>query len=112
MEMETSVVENVSHVKLRGRLDSNGVDQIETQFAAFVVPAGRNAVVDLSDVTFITSMAMRMLIEANKALRRRNAKMVMFAPQQRVSEVFAVAAFSSLVPIVRDEAEAIASIRA
>ena len=56
MEMDVAVIENVTHVKLRGRLDTHGVDQIETKFTASIVPSGRNALIDLSELAFISSM--------------------------------------------------------
>ena len=105
--MQIALVENVAHVKLRGRLDTHGVDDIETKLTASVVPGGHNAIVDLSDVSFVTSMGLRMFLAISKALRRHNAKMVLFAPQSQASEVFASAHLSSIVPIVSNEAEAL-----
>jgi len=110
MDMQIALVENVAHVKLRGRLDTHGVDDIETKLTASVVPGGHNAVVDLSDVSFVTSMALRMFLAISKALRRHNAKMVLFAPQPQASDVFASAHLSTVVPIVGSEAEALALI--
>jgi hypothetical protein len=42
MEIEVALIENIKRVKLCGRLDAEGVDQIETQFTASVVPGHRN----------------------------------------------------------------------
>jgi hypothetical protein len=39
-----------------------GVDQIETRFTASIVPSGKHALVDLSGVTFLSSMGIRMLV--------------------------------------------------
>jgi anti-anti-sigma factor len=108
MEMQIALVENVAHVKLRGRLDTHGVDEIETKLTASVVPGGKNTIVDLSDVSFVTSMGLRMFLGISKALKRHNAKMVLFAPQPQASEVFASAYLSSIIPIVGNEAEALA----
>ena len=106
--MQVALVENVAHVKLRGRLDTHGVDEIETKLTASVVPGHHNAIVDLSDVTFVTSMALRMFLAISKALKRHNAKMVLFAPQAQASDVFASAHLSTVIPIVSSEAEALA----
>ncbi len=108
MDMQIALVENIAHVKLRGRLDTHGVDDIETKLTASVVPGHHNAIVDLSDVTFVTSMALRMFLTISKALKRHNAKMVLYAPQPQASDVFASAHLSSIVPIVGTEAEAVA----
>jgi len=112
MEVEVALADNVARVKLRGRLDTHGVDQIETKFTASIVPGGRNAVVDLSEVAFILSMGLRMFIAVAKALKRHGGKMALFAPQAQVSDVFASAALSAVVPVVRDEAEAVGIVTA
>jgi anti-anti-sigma factor len=107
MEIEILLNGNIARVKLRGRLDTPGVDKIESKFTASVVPDGRNAVVDLRDVSFIASMGLRMFIGIAKQLRRRNARLVLFAPQAQVNEVFHTVRLRDIVPIVADEAEAV-----
>ncbi len=107
MEIEILVVENFARVKLRGRLDTLGVDKIEPKFTGSVVPDGKNTVVDLREVSFIASMGLRMFIAVAKQLRRRNARMVLFAPQAQVNEVFQTVLLHDIVPIVADEAEAV-----
>src|SRR5713226_892645 len=105
MDIEVALAGNIARVKLRGRLDTQGVDQIETKFTAFVVPSRRSAVVDLYKISFITSMGLRMFIA--KALKRHNSKMVLFAPQSQVRETFASAGLAEIVSIVAGEAEAL-----
>jgi anti-anti-sigma factor len=97
---------------LCGRLDAEGVDQIETQFTASVVPGHRNVIVDLSDVTFVSSGGLKLFIIVAKVLRQRDVKLVLFAAQPQVSEIFAIAALSSIVPLALDEAEALGLVRA
>jgi anti-anti-sigma factor len=107
MDIQVSVHENLARVKLKGRLDTPGVDQIASKFTSSVVPDGKNTVVDLSEVVFIASMGLRLFISIAKALKRQNARMVLFAPQSQVSEVFDTVMLRDLVPIVADEAEAV-----
>jgi len=107
LEIEITYTANIARVKLRGRLDTPGVDRVEAKFTSAVVPEGRNTVVDLSEVSFIASMGLRMFIGLAKALKRNNAKMVLFAPQSQVNEVFHTVVLREIVPIVVDEAEAV-----
>ena len=106
MDIEIVLAGNIARVKLRGRLDTPGVDKIESKFTASVVPDNRNTIVDLRDVSFIASMGLRMFIGIAKQLRRKNARMVLFAPQTQVNEVFHTVMLREIVPIVADEAEA------
>src|SRR5262245_50930815 len=90
---------NEVKVTLKGRLDSPGVDHIGTRFLAALVPAGRNAIVDLSQTDFVASMGIRMFITAARALHNRNARVVLFAPQRLVREVFETASLDNIVTI-------------
>jgi len=107
LEIEVTYTANIARVKLRGRLDTPGVDRIEAKFTSAVVPEGRNTVVDLSEVSFIASMGLRMFIGLAKALKRNNAKLVLFAPQSQVNEIFNTVVLREIMPIVVDESEAI-----
>jgi anti-anti-sigma factor len=108
VELEVTFSEDIARVKLRGRLDTPGVDQVEAKLSSAVLNGGsRSAVVDLSEVSFIASMGLRMFISIAKALRRQNAMIVLFSPQSQVDEVFNTAMLRNILPIVADEAEAI-----
>jgi anti-anti-sigma factor len=97
---------NIVRVMLRGRLDTPGVDRVETRFAAAIVPQGRHAIVDLSDVSFIASMGLRMFISVARVLARKQARMVLLGPTPLVSEVFINASLEQVIPIARDEPHA------
>jgi len=106
MEIEVTYLDEIARVKLRGRLDTPGVDGIEPKLNGSVVQREQSAVVDLSEVTFIASMGLRMFISLAKALRRSGAKMVLFAPQSQVNDIFVTVLLGDIVPVVADEAEA------
>jgi anti-sigma B factor antagonist len=108
MEMRVSEIEGVKKVSLLGRLDSAGVDVVETQFSATIVPAGVSTIVDLSELTFMASLGVRMLISTTRALSWRGAKLVMYGAKPAVAEIIEIMGFSDIVPLVGGEAEAIA----
>jgi anti-sigma B factor antagonist len=93
-------------VILKGRLDTPGVDRVETRFVAALVPSGRNALVDLSGVEFIGSLGVRMFIAVARGLGMKNARLVLMAPQEQVREVFEHVSLSDLIPVCADETEA------
>jgi anti-sigma B factor antagonist len=99
---------NIVRVVLRGRLDTPGVDRVETRFAAGIVPQGRHAIVDLSNVSFIASMGLRMFISVARVLGRKQCRMVLLAPTPLVNEVLVNAALEHVMPIVSDEPQALA----
>ena len=113
MEIEVNELGgNDVKVTLRGRLDSPGVDRIETRFVAALVPRGRNAIVDLSQTEFVASMGVRMFISAARALNDRKARFVLFAPQELVREVFDTVSLGNIIVICENESEALSALKA
>lgn len=97
-------------VTLTGRLDTAGVDHIETRFNAAAVSPGRPLVLDLADVSFVSSMGVRMLITAAKRLKAQHALMVLHVPAGPVREMLEVASLDSLIPMFATLDEARASV--
>ena len=112
VEMEISEIgDNLRNVVLVGRLDTPGVLGIEPRFVTGLVPGGKNAIVDLSKVDFISSMGIRMFISVARNMKDHHAKLALYAPQGRVDEVLDAAAFRQLVPVCKDAAEATAVVQ-
>jgi len=111
MEMHVKDVDGVVQIALVGRLDSPGVDQVETKFTARLVPAGANGVVDLSGVEFVGSLAIRMFISVGRALARKQKKLVLYAPRPLVNQVFESVSLNTIVPVAADYAAALAAVR-
>jgi len=106
MEMTLSELDNKAvRIALHGRLDTPGVDTIETRFAA--AAARKNALIDLSDVTFLASMGIRMLLSAARALKLSGHKLILFGAPSLVGETLEHAGLSQIVPIAPDEATAL-----
>ena len=99
--IETS--DELTHVRLSGRLDIAGVDQIETTFTATVCPKNKPTLVDVSGITFMASMGIRMLVSAARQLTRRGAKIVLYGAPAIVRESIERTALDDLLPMVKDE---------
>ena len=85
MELEIkNQTDQITYLALRGRLDTTGVDEVELKFSSHTVPRGKPLLLDMSEVTFLSSLGMRMLLTVAKALDRRGAKTVLLSPQPAV----------------------------
>jgi anti-sigma B factor antagonist len=105
MEMQLrDAGDGVLSVSLVGRLDTHGVDHIETKLTANLVPLGARAIVDLSQVSFLSSVGIRMFITVARALDRRGGKLVLYGAQPIVAQVLDIASLNNIVP-VRVDAE-------
>lgn len=101
----------ILNVLLVGRLDTPGVDSIETQLTAHLVPRGARAIVDLSQVAFLGSGGIRMFITIARALSRRGGRLVLYGAQPLVADVLHTTSLNDIIPIRADATAAAAVAR-
>jgi anti-sigma B factor antagonist len=112
--MEISVEDmsaDIVCIGLNGRLDTPGVDRIETSFNAAAVAGGRHAMVDLSRVSFVSSMGVRMLLSAARAMGRRKRQIVLFGAPALVRETLDNVAIDELIAVRDTRDAALAALR-
>src|SRR5712675_98210 len=80
--------DGVTNLMLRGRLDTVGTEAIKGPFNA-VADTKRAIVVDLSQVTFLTSWGIRMLVLGAKVVTNKGGKIVLSSPNGWVQFVLA-----------------------
>lgn len=107
MEIRHDNIGEVRRVVLVGRLDTKGVDQVESHFGEAIMGAGKNAIVDLSEVTFLASLGIRMLISNTRALSRKGGKLVMYGAGVGVKDVIDITALAEIIPLAASESEAL-----
>ena len=110
MEVVITDLAGVTKAQLSGRLDTANVDRVESSFTAGIVPQAQPTVVDLSEVTFIASLGIRMLLSSARVLSRRGAKFALFGARPAVTEIMETIALSDIIPVFGTEAEAIAAV--
>ena len=109
MELETNnQSDQITRLALRGRLDTAGVGKVELRFTALTVPRAKPLLLDMSEVTYLASLGLRMLLTVAKALDRRGVKMVLLSPQPAVQKVLSLSGFDELIPVRDDEGTAVA----
>jgi anti-anti-sigma factor len=100
MLMETEeVAPGITKAKLSGRLDIGGTQQIDLPFNA-IAGSKRALIVDLSNVVFIASLGLRLLIVAARAVQRKGGRMVLLQPPPEVEAVLISSGTDSVVPIM------------
>lgn len=110
MSVVITDLSGVTKAELAGRLDTSNVNRVETSFIAGIVPKGQHTVVDLSQVTFIASLGIRMLLSAARALSRRGARLVMYGASPGIMEIIETTALSDIITVLPSEAAAIAAV--
>jgi anti-anti-sigma factor len=99
--------ENIRRITISGRLDIPGTDQIATKFSALSASAQRRVVVDLTGVSFLTSIGIRAIITNAKALQHRGGKLVLFVGDNAVvSKTLEATGIDDLIPMYDNISEA------
>lgn len=89
-------------IKLVGRLDLNGVNEIDYILIKHCNEDNLRVAIDLAKVSFLSSIGIPMLINAVKLVLRRGGKIAFIAPQANVASVLDITGISGMVPIYPD----------
>lgn len=111
MEIRSESVEGLQCIYLKGRLDIAGAQSIDLKFTTLTSTRRESVIVDLSEVDFISSIGIRLLLTNAKTLHLLGAKMVLVNPQRGVSEVLEQSGMHQLLPVVRSASDAVAILR-
>src|SRR5581483_12115098 len=99
MRMTTEeVAPGVVKATLAGRLDIGGSQEIDLAFNT-LAGSQRSLIVDLTQVDFIASLGLRLLIVAARTMQRNGGRMVLLAPPIAVEAVLISSGTDNVVPI-------------
>ena len=100
MELHYRELENdIRLIKLVGELDIVGVGAIETKFAGYCAGEKARVLVDLSEVSFLASIGIRLLTLNAKAVASRGGRMVLLSPTPDVRSVLEITGIPAIIPI-------------
>ena len=103
MKLEYSELENgIRLIQLTGRLDMEGTSQIDKQFVQHCAGENVFVLVDLSQVNYLSSIGIPMLIASAKAVANRGGRMAFLAPQANVRSVLDITGVSNAIRIYKD----------
>ena len=95
-----------------GRIDFAGAQVLEGALAPALAPDGpvRGIVIDLAGVDYISSVGLRVLMVAAKAMRARKASIAVASLQPVVAEIFEISRFHHVVDVRGSVRDAIAAV--
>lgn len=104
----------IQTLKLEGRLDTAAVAKIETGFAAKAGAAssqGDKVIIDLQDLTYLSSMGIRLLVSTLKQFKQRGITFVTIAPREgTVQELLQMASLTEHLNVADGVAAAAAAL--
>ena len=99
IELEVLAHDNeISHLKLRGRLDAVTIRQVDARFHGETAARRRPAIIDISELDFITSLGIGMLFGCAKSLRRHGATMVIIGSSGFVDNALRTVGVNEVIP--------------
>jgi anti-sigma B factor antagonist len=97
----------VTRILLLGKLDVAGEEEIGNEFRRLIESRDTHFIIDMSQVTYLASLGIRLLFAGAKALAANGYKLVVLDPQPMVEEVLLTSGTAKLVPIAHGEDEAL-----
>jgi anti-anti-sigma factor len=104
-------LDGITMVVLQGRLDSKAAEEIDLRFSV-MAGAKKSVLVDLSDVDFLASLGIRVLLTGAKAVQRKGGRLVLLVPEGNVLMVLKTAGMETLIPIYQEPNTAVAALAA
>jgi anti-sigma B factor antagonist len=100
MKLEFTELEHgIRLVKLIGALDLSGRYSIEIEFVRLCAGENVLVLVDLSEVEYISSIGVHMLITSANSVTGRGGKLALLNPQPTVLDVLDLTGILQLIPI-------------
>jgi len=110
MEISTSQFKHCDVIKVTGRIDSATSPQLAEAINRINDQGRYKLVIDFTDVSFISSAGLRVLIATLKNCRRYNrGDLVLASMQENIHSVFDLAGFTSIFKIHDDVLSAVGS---
>lgn len=108
MEITEEKRGNVKIVGLRGRLDANSSPLAEKRLQGFIEQGEERIVLDLSELTYISSLGLRIFIATAKNIQKVNGKLALAGLNDHIYEIFKIARFTTIFSIYPKCEEAVA----
>ena len=97
-------------IALSGEIDAHSAPRLGSRLFGLAEDGMRRVIVDLSDVTFIDSTGIGVLLNALRHFSLRHARMVLVCPTERMLRPFEVTGLVRRLPIFENRERALAGI--
>ena len=99
MEINHKVENGILNVAIKGRLDAATAPVAVGEINKMLEGEENRLLFELSDLEYLSSGGLRVILSAAKEIRRRDGKVALAALKQYVYEIFEVSGFTAMLPI-------------
>ncbi|MFN0214181.1 MAG: STAS domain-containing protein [Saprospiraceae bacterium] len=107
MKISQSQKDNIVVLALEGRLDTLTSSTLQESLDGLINSGQHQILIDCTELQFISSSGLRVLLTAAKQLNSLQGKFALCALKDRIREVFDIAGFTMLFSIFSDVAAAL-----
>ncbi|NIS09430.1 MAG: STAS domain-containing protein [Candidatus Dadabacteria bacterium] len=104
MESENENPENISLLRLQGKLDFTSATEFEQKFNIMLNEGGQKFILDFSDVEYMSSAGLRFLLIASK---KTKGNVVLCSVKDSVKQVIEIAGFASMFNFAHNQDQAV-----
>ncbi len=95
--------------KPQGRLDGSNAQEFQGDLSEAISTDDRGVVLDLADLSYISSAGLRVILMTTKALQRQSTELAVCSLSDPIREVFEISGFDKIIPVWGSQPDAIAS---
>ena len=107
MEIIQSQKKEIVVLALSGRLDTLSSNSLKDTFEGLINSSKHKILIDCSNLQFISSSGLRVLLSVAKQLNSLKGKIALYALKDHIKEVFDIAGFTMIFAIFPNEQEAL-----
>ena len=107
MEMLQREANDVLILSPQGNLDFNHATSFQEATTLLVEKGAKKILIDFSDLSFISSAGLRVLIVLTKLLQQKNGALALSSLNEQILEIFSISGFHKLFSIYASEEEAL-----
>lgn len=109
MDVEQTSIGDVQVFRIKGRLDSSTSTDFEAAVLKSIGPATNRVVLDFSQVAYVSSAGLRVVLLAAKQTRAQQGAFAIFGMAKPIHHVFEMSGFARIIALFDTEAAAIMS---
>ena len=110
MDITTERQDGILSALVSGRIDGSNVVQFEETVRTAIEDGDRAVMMDLENLSYISSAGLRVVLLIAKNVWARDAKFALCAVSDQIRQVFEVSGFDKIVSIHPSKTEAVASL--
>lgn len=94
-------------IALQGQVNSSNAATVETEVLDVVQKGARNVLLNMTELSYISSAGLRVVLVLAKRLKQAGGKLVIYGMQPHVREVFDVSGFLAILNVTATRTEAL-----